>query len=291
MDPQNQPTNPAANPAATPSTPAATTQAAPASDGNVIATPAGGDGQPGIGVIDLSQFFKENEPGVFDPDKVAALAKDRDAKAKSASYFQSQFMQKNEVPENIDGYAKDFKPDSAYEAIIDRPEVQDSIKQIREFGLKEGLSPRAVNAFIDFTLKQSIANNLIDMRTPEQIQADIQKATEAEKEKLTPFLESSRRTFEQQTEILNNFFNTPSVFTNDPEIKELLQSAASESAVAYKAIALMVDLIDAGGYKALPTQSQSVGVGAAEFWNKYNAEQDPVKREAMLAEFERTQPK
>ena len=174
---------------------------------------------------------------------------------------------------------------------MDRPEVQDSIKQIREFGLKEGLSPRAVNAFIDFTLKQSVANNLIDMRTPEQIQADVAKATEAEMEKLTPFLESSHRTFEQQTEILNKFFTTPSVFTNDPEVKELLQSAAAESATAYKAISLMIDMIDAGGYKALPTQAESLGVGAAEFWNKYNAESDPVKREAMLAQFDKANPK
>lgn len=288
MDPQNPttPTNPT-TPASTP----ATAQTPGTQASNTPSVAAGSDGQPAAGTIDLSVYFKENEPGVFDPEKITALVKERDTKAKSASYFQSQYMQKNDVPETIDGYAEHFKPDSAYESLMDRKEVQDSIKQIREFGLKEGLSPKAVNAFIDFTLKQSIANNLIDTRTPEQIKADEAKATEEEIKKLTPFLESSHRTFEQQTEIIKNFFNTPSVFTNDPEIKSLLESAASESAVAYKAISLMIDLIDGSGYKALPTQSQSVGVGAAEFWNKYNAESDPVKREAMLSEFERTQPK
>lgn len=293
MDPLN-PSTPTNQTPATPAqgaTPTGTTPATPASDGGAIITPAGGDGQPAVGTIDLSQYFKDNEPGVFDPEKIAALAKERDNKAKSASYFQSQFMQKNEVPATIDGYAEHFKPDSSYEKIIDRPEVQEHIKQIREFGLKEGLSPKAVNAFIDFNLKQAIANNQIDMRTPEQIQADIEKATAAEREKLTPFLESSHRTFEQQTEILNKFFDTPSVFTNDPEVKELLQSAATESAIAYKAIALMIDMIDGSGYKALPTQAESLGVGAAEFWNKYNAETDPIKREAMLAQYEKTQPK
>lgn len=291
MEPLNQSTNPS-----TPTTPstagtaAAPTQATQASDG-AITTPAGNNGEPAVGTIDLSQYFKENEPGIFDPEKIEALAKERDMKAKSASYFQSQFMKKNDVPENIEGYIESFKPDSAYESIIDRPEIQESIKQIREFGLKEGLSPKAVNAFIDFSLKQSIASNLIDMRTPDQIKADEEKATAEEREKLTPFLDSCHRTFDEQTEIINKFFNTPSVFTNDHEIKELLQSAASESAIAYKAISLMIDMIDGSGYKALPTQSESVGVGAAEFWNKYNAESDPIKREAMLAQFERTQPK
>lgn len=286
MDPQNQtPATPATNP----TTPAAEpTPATPAS--NPVAT-GGSDGQPAVGTIDLSVYFKDDEPGVFDPAKITALAKERDAKAKSASYFQSQFMQKNDVPETVDGYAEHFKPDSTYESIMDRKEVQETVQRIREMGLKEGLSPRAVNAFIDHTLKQVVASNLIDMRTPEQIQADQEKATAAEMEKLTPFLESTHRTFEQQTKLINDFFNTPSIFTNDPEIKELLQTAASESAVAYKAISYLIDSIEFGGYKALPTQSESVGIGAAEFWNKYNAEPDAAKREAMLNEFNKTQPK
>ena len=280
------------DPTTTPATPNTgnqpSTPATPTSD--PVVAPAGTNNNITVGTIDLSAYFKDGEPGVYDPDKIAALVKERDTKAKSASYFQSQFMQKNEVPATVEGYAEHFKPDSVYESLMDKQEVKDTIQAIREFGLKEGLSPRAVNAFIDFSLKQAVANNEFDMRTPEQIKAESDKATEAEKEKLTPFLESTHRTFEEQTELLNKFFDAPSVFTNDAEVKEFLQKAATESATGYKIVSYLIDAIEFGGYKALPSQGDSLGIGANEFWSKYNAESDPVKREAMLTQFEQQNP-
>lgn len=281
QDPTTTPTT--ANTGNPPSTPAT-----PTSD--PVVAPAGTNNNITVGTIDLSAYFKDDEPGVYDPDKIAALVKERDTKAKSASYFQSQFMQKNEVPATVEGYAEHFKPDSVYESLMDKQEVKDTIQAIREFGLKEGLSPRAVNAFIDFSLKQAVANNEFDMRTPEQIKAESDKATAAEKEKLTPFLESTHRTFEEQTELLNKFFDAPSVFTNDAEVKEFLQKAATESATGYKIVSYLIDAIEFGGYKALPSQGDSLGIGANEFWSKYNAESDPVKREAMLTQFEQQNP-
>ena len=285
MDPQNQTT--LSTPTNNQPTNTATTPATQASNNGVQVT-AGSDGV--ATGVDLSQLFKDGEPGVYDPDKLTALMKDRDNKAKSASYFQSQFMQKNEVPETIDGYAEHFKADSIYEKFMDKPEVQERIKQLREFGLKEKISPRALNAFIDFDLKEMVENGYLDNRTPEQIKEAEAKATAEEAKKLESFLASNGRTFEQQTEMINKFFESPSVFTNDPEIKEFLQKAATESAVAYKAIAHLIDAIEFGGYKALPTQGESLGIGAQEFWAKFNAESDPIKREAMLTEFEKTNP-
>ncbi|MBR0213012.1 MAG: hypothetical protein IKV10_02670 [Alphaproteobacteria bacterium] len=287
MDPQNnQPTN---QPVNTPTNPVEPTQGTPTSNVQV-ATPAGNDGNPGTGVIDLSLYFKDGEPGVFDGDKIAALVKERDNKAKSASYFQSEFMKKNEVPSSIEGYAEHFKADSVYEKFMENETVQNTLKEIREWGLKNNISPTAVNSFCDMTLKKMVADGSLDSRTPEQIQEESAKATAAEQEKLKPFLDSVHRSFDDQTKLITKFFDTPSVFTNDPEVKELLQSACNESAVAYKAISYLIDAIEFGGYKALPTQGESLGMGAAEFWNKYNAETDPVKREAMLAEFEKTNP-
>ena len=281
QDPTTTPATPnTGNPPSTPATPTS----------DPVVAPAGTNSNIAVGTIDLSAYFKDGEPGVYDPDKIAALVKERDTKAKSASYFQSQFMQKNEVPATVEGYAEHFKPDSVYESLMDKQEVKDTIQAIREFGLKEGLSPRAVNAFIDFSLKQAVANNEFDMRTPEQIKAESDKATAAEKEKLTPFLESTHRTFEEQTELLNKFFDAPSVFTNDAEVKEFLQKAATESATGYKIVSYLIDAIEFGGYKALPSQGDSLGIGANEFWSKYNAESDPVKREAMLTQFEQQNP-
>ena len=247
-------------------------------------------GQGGAATIDLSLYFKDGEPGVYDPEKITALAKDRDNKAKSASYFQSQFMQKNEVPESIEGYAEHFKPDSTYEQYMDTDIVKNTIKEIREWGLKNGIGPTAVNSFCDMALRKMVANGAIDTRTPEQIQEEVNKATAAAQEQLKPFLDSVHRSFEDQTNLINKFFDTPSVFTNDPEVKALLQEAANESPVAYKAISYLIDAIEFGGYKALPTQGESLGIGAAEFWAKFNAEQDPVKRDAMLTEFEKMNP-
>lgn len=285
MDPQNQTT--LSTPTNNQPTNTETTPATQASNSGIQVT-AGSDGV--ATGVDLSQLFKDGEPGVYDPDKLTALMKDRDNKAKSASYFQSQFMQKNEVPETIDGYAEHFKADSIYEKFMDNPEVQARIKQLREFGLQQKISPRALNAFIDFDLKEMVENGYLDNRTPEEIKEAEAKATAEEAKKLEPFLATTGRTFEQQTELINKFFETPSVFTNDPEIKEFFQKAATESAVAYKAISYLIDAIEFGGYKALPTQGDSLGVGQAEFWNKYNAETDPVKRDAMLTEYEKMNP-
>lgn len=282
MDPQNnQPTNQVSTPANTPAEPIQGNQPS-----NVIVD----GGQGGAATIDLSVYFKDGEPGVYDPEKITALVKERDNKAKSASYFQSQFMQKNEVPQSIDGYAEHFKPDSLYEKFMDKDEVQGALKEIREWGLKNGIGPTAVNSFCDLVLRKMVTDGDLDTRTPEQIQEEVNKATAAAQEQLKPFLETVHRSFEDQTNLINKFFDTPSVFTNDPEVKALLQQAANESPVAYKAISYLIDAIEFGGYKALPTQGESLGMGAAEFWAKYNAEQDPVKREAMLSEFEKMNP-
>ena len=255
---------------------------------NVI--PAGNDGNPGVGVVDLSLYFKDNEPGVFDGDKIAALVKERDNKAKSASYFQSEFMKKNEVPSSIEGYAEHFKPDSIYEKFMDNEAVQNTLKTIREWGLKNNIGPTAVNSFCDLALRNMVETGELNTKTPEQIADEQAKATAAEQEKLKSFLDSTHRSFEDQTNLIKKFFDTPSVFTNDPEVKAFLQQAANESAVAYKAISYLIDAIEFGGYKALPTQGESLGIGAQEFWAKFNAEPDPIKRDAMLAEFERTNP-
>ena len=283
MDPQNnQPTNQPATPTNTPIEPTQGNQPS-----NVVVD---GGGQGGAATIDLSLYFKDGEPGVYDPEKITALAKDRDNKAKSASYFQSQFMQKNEVPQSIEGYAEHFKVDSAYEKFMDKQEVQDALKEIREWGLKNNIGPNAVNSFSDMILKKLVADGVLDSRTPEQIaEAEAKKTAEA-KEQLKPFLDTVHRSFEDQTNLLNKFFDAPSVFTNDPETKSFLQQIANDSATGYKIVSMLIDAIEFGGYKALPTQSESMGVGAAEFWNKYNAEPDPIKRDAMLAEFEKTNP-
>lgn len=262
----------------------------PGTQASNVSVSAGSDGIANVGDVDLSLYFKDGEPGVYDTDKLTALVKDRDNKAKSASYFQSQYMQKNDVPETADGYAAHFKPDSAYEKFMENDEVKGRIKALQEFGIKEKIPQRALNAFIDYSLKEMVANGTLDNRTPEEIADADAKATAEEAKKLEPFLASAGRTMEQQNELITKFFETPSVFTNDPEMKQFLQTAANESAVAYKAISYLIDAIEFGGYKALPTQGESLGIGAAEFWSKFNAEQDPVKRDAMLTEFEKLNP-
>ena len=215
------------------------------------------------------------------------MAKDRDNKAKSASYFQSQYMQKNEVPETIDGYATHFKPDSVYEKAMDRPEVQEMVKSIREMGLREGISPKAVNAFTDFILKEAVNSHDIDLRTDEEKAADQAKVNAQEMEKLKPYLDNMHRTFEEQHDTIKKFLDAPSAFTNDTELRSMLANIANESAAGFRLVSTLIDHIETSGYKSLPSQSTTVGIASSEFWAKYNAESDPARREAMMQEFER----
>ena len=76
---------------------------------------------------DLSAYFKDGEAGVFDPEKVAGLAKDLENQKKSTSYFQSQFMKKNGVPETAEGYYTHFKADSTYEEALKDETIKNNV--------------------------------------------------------------------------------------------------------------------------------------------------------------------
>ena len=83
--------------------------------------------------IDLSALFKENEPGVYDDDKIAKLAKDYENSKKSAQYFQSQYMKKEGVPDDISLYFKDFTPDSSYAHAMEKDEVKKAKEEVISF--------------------------------------------------------------------------------------------------------------------------------------------------------------
>ena len=105
---------------------------------------------------DLSAYFKDGEAGVFDPEKVAGLAKDLENQKKSTSYFQSQFMKKNGVPETAEGYYTHFKADSTYEEALKDEEVKNSVDDFFKW-CKDNNINGGVAKFKDYTTKDGVA--------------------------------------------------------------------------------------------------------------------------------------
>lgn len=194
--------------------------------------------------VDLSAYFKDGEAGVFDEVKIEKLAKDYENQKKSTSYFQSMYMKKNPVPENAEGYAKSFKADSMYESKLADENVQNRIKEIRDFAFNNKIGEREANIFTDYILKDDVKRNIIDTRTEEQLKIEQQKLFEEASKEVQPMLDSLGRSLEENNKYLDRFFNSPSIFTNSPKMIETMKTIADSSADGYKLITLLANSID-----------------------------------------------
>lgn len=233
---------------------------------------------------DLSVYFRDGEPGVFDPDKIAGLAKDLENQKKSTSYFQSQFMKKNSVPEAYEDYYKTFKADSVYEAAMTRENVKNSLDDIFKWCHENKFGQRESNLLADYILKNAVASNVIDMRSESDLEAEKQAFYNQELEKVKPMLESLNRTVEENNEIIENFLDSPSVFTNNPEMKEYLQELANTDARGYKLVTVLTQAIEHRGIPVV-TGTSTGAKDRVAFDREYQSESDPIKREALLKAF------
>lgn len=226
-------------------------QTPPVNDGGgtqtQITPPATQSGAQESHTPDLSAVFVDGQPGTFDQDKIVSLMKDLENSKKSASYFQSMYMKKNEVPETIDGYSKAFKADSMYEAALAQDNVKGMIKAMQEWGLKQGIGTRALNSFIDYTLKNAVQKNIIDLRSDEQKAADKKKYDDEQLAKIQPMLDGMHKTKDENDTIIQKFLDGKSVFTNDPEMKEYLINLADSGAMGYKLLTMMTHQIEHSG--------------------------------------------
>lgn len=233
---------------------------------------------------DLSAYFKDGEAGVFDAEKVADLARSLENQKKSTSYFQSQFMKKNGVPETVDGYYAHFKPDSMYEKAFQEEDTKKSVDQIFQWSKDNNIGEREATLFADYVLKSAVQSNLIDTRTEEQIQAEEEKHYQEELVKVQPMLDSLGRSIDENNTVIENFLNSRSVFTNNPEMKEYIKEIADRDAMGYMFVTMLTQAVE---HKGIPvvTGSATISKDRAALDKEFQAESDPVKREALLRAF------
>lgn len=233
---------------------------------------------------DLSAYFKDGEAGVFDAEKVADLARSLENQKKSTSYFQSQFMKKNGVPETVEGYYTHFKPDSMYEKAFQEEETKKSVDELFKWSKDNNIGEREATLFADYVLKSAVQSNLIDTRTEEQIQAEQEKLYQEELVKVQPMLDSLGRSIDENNTVIENFLNSRSVFTNNPEMKEYIKEIADRDAMGYMFVTMLTQAVE---HKGIPvvTGSATISKDRAALDKEFQAESDPVKREALLRAF------
>lgn len=233
---------------------------------------------------DLSAYFKDGEAGVFDAEKIADLARSLENQKKSTSYFQSQFMKKNGVPETVEGYYTHFKPDSMYEKAFNEEGTKESIDTLFKWAKENNIGEREATLFADYALKSAVESNLIDMRTDEQKQAEQEKLYMQEAEKVKPMLENLGRSIDENNKVIENFLNSRSVFTNNPEMVEYIRDIADKDAMGYMFVTMLTQAIE---HKGIPvvTGSATGSKDKAAFEKAFQEEPDPVKREALARAF------
>lgn len=228
---------------------------------------------------DLSAYFKDGEAGVFDPEKVAGLAKDLENQKKSTSYFQSQFMKKNGVPETAEGYYAHFKADSTYEEALKDEEVKNSVDDFFKWCKDNNIGEREALLFIDHNLKNASQFFVSE----EQQKAEQEKIYNEELEKAKPMLENLGRTLEENNTIIENFLNSPSIFTNNPEMKEWITNLADTDAMGYKFVTLLTQAVEHRGVPVVTGTTE--GKDKAALMKDYQNEKNPEAREALMAKY------
>ena len=233
--------------------------------------------------FDISTLFKDNEPGVYDDDKVAKLAKDYENSKKSAQYFQSQYMKKEGVPDDISYYFKDFTPDSMYADAMEKDEVKKAKEDITKFAHENMISPRIAEKFFDYSMKNLAKAGVFTEKTEEQIAAEQKAANEEAMKIVQPMLDGLNRTYEQNNEYINKFLESPNMLTSNPKIKEYLTKIANDGAEGYMLVTLLEQAIN---HQGVPVVTGTVEAKDQVAFEKALAEeQNPEAREKLMREF------
>lgn len=233
--------------------------------------------------FDMSTLFKDNEPGVFDDEKVAKLAKDYENSKKSAQYFQSQYMKKEGVPDDISFYFKDFTPDSSYANAMEKEEVKKAKEDITKFAHENMISPRIAEKFFDYSMKNLAKAGAFTEKTEEQIAAEQKAANEEALKVVQPMLDGLNRTYEQNNEYIEKFLDSNNILTSNPQIKEYLTKIADDGADGYMLVTLLEQAIN---HQGVPVVTGTVEAkDQVAFEKALAAEQNPEAREKLMRDF------
>lgn len=233
--------------------------------------------------FDISTLFKDGEPGVYDGDKIAKLAKDYENSKKSAQYFQSQYMKKEGVPDDISFYFKDFTPDSSYEKAMDREDVKKAQEDITKFAHENMISPRIAEKFFDYSMKNLAKAGTFTEKTEEEIAAEQKAANEEAMKIVQPMLDGLNRTQEQNNEYIQKFLDSTNMLTSNPAIKDYLTKIADDGAEGYMLVTLLEQAIN---HQGIPVVTGTVETkDQAAFEKALAAEQNPEAREKLMRDF------
>lgn len=206
----------------------------------------------------------ESEPGVVDWEKIETLAKDKDRFEKSAKYYQSQYMKKNDVPENVEGYAKAFRPDSKYAGFMNNDIVKDISNKIYDMALQRGIGVKAANEFLDYTLQNAVETGIIDTRDDAQKAADLKAQKENIHKENEAYLHSVNRTAEENDALIEEFINSSgNPFTADDGMKEILKDLVSTP----KGYTFVSEMLSYYAGRGVPSNSSAV-TGSIESGNE-----------------------
>lgn len=253
-----------------------------------VQTPQSAQNNPqpaGDNNVDLASLFKDGEPGTYDTDKITQLIKNYENSKKSASYFQSQYMKKQGIPETVDGYfGANWHADSAYENAMNNEDVKQAKDKLANFAFQNNISPRDAELFFDYTMKNLAKTGYFEQKTPEQIAEEQKKADEEAMKEVAPMLESINRTKEDNDKYISAFFESQgNPFTNDPNMKNYLEQIADDGAMGYKLITMMEQMFS---HRGVPPISGTVaGKDTAAFEKQLAQESNPEARDRMMREF------
>lgn len=268
-----------------------TDSTAQATDGTTTADAGAGNnaGQTqtaSAGEIDLSGLMSADNPDVFDKQKIAELygkANKVEKLEADRAFFQAKYQQKVGVPEKVEDYAAKFKPDSAYEKFLGEDGVKDMQQKLYKHAKENGIGVDAANSMFDFMLKTAVQSGDLDARSEVEIKAEQEAQEKKRIEHITPMLEASHRTLQENDKILENFFNGKNMFTSNPEIKDFLQEISKQTIQGYKLATLINDAFDTGN---VPQVTGTIATkDKAAFDAAFAAEKDPNIREAMMNDF------
>jgi len=260
------------------------TQPQNSDNGQTVPAPAPAAAPAQDGVIDLTPYYKEGDPGSYDDEKLMQLVKDLDNQKKSTSYFQSLAHKKNGVPDTAEAYMQNFKADTTYEKIMADETAKAGILEYFKWAKENNIGVREAQLNVDFMLKQGVQSNMIDLRTPEMLEAEAQKRFDEELKVVTPMLQNLNRTLDENNKIIDNFLASKSIFTNNPEMKAYIDKLADSDPMGYMFVTLLTQAVE---HRGIPVVTGTVAGSKDEaaFRKEYAAETDPLVREKLAKAF------
>lgn len=242
---------------------------------------------PATATVDAYANYK-NEDGSLNTGAIDALVKARDTAQTSAKYFQSEASRlKTDVPpEEGKDYVFKSPNEAKYTRFAETEDYKNAIKDLNAWAKESGIGARTFNKVADKYLSDMYeAGSFGDTRTAEEIEAANLLAKQEALKEVQPMLTALGRSYEEQVAYLDQFMESSSVFSSNPEVKDYLYKIGADGATGFRVLSLIAESVAHRGIPSLSIPTASVSVDKAAFDEAYARESSPDKRAAMLADW------